>query len=41
VRALGPDGSTEGLTITGRDGLAGAVLDGFSQARSRAASAAA
>ena len=41
VRALGPDGSTEGLTITGREGLAGAVLDGFSQARSRAASAAA
>jgi DNA-binding HxlR family transcriptional regulator len=41
VRALGPDGSAEGLTITGRDGLADAVLDGFSQARSRAASAAA
>jgi DNA-binding HxlR family transcriptional regulator len=41
VRALGPDGSTEGLTITGRDGLAGAVLDGFARARSRAASAAA
>src|SRR4051812_47612419 len=41
VRALGPDGSTEGLTITGRDSLAGAVLDGFSQASSRAASAAA
>ena len=38
VRALGPDGSTERLTVSGRDGLAGAVLDGFSRARSRAAS---
>jgi hypothetical protein len=41
VRALGPDGSTEALEITGREGLAGAVLDGFTHARVRAASAAA
>ena len=32
VRALGPEGSTESLQISGRDGLAGAVLDGFSRA---------
>jgi len=41
VRALGPEGSTESLQISGRDGLAGAVLDGFTHARSRAATAAA
>lgn len=41
VRALGPEGSTESLRISGRDGLANAVLDGFARARTRAASAAA
>jgi DNA-binding HxlR family transcriptional regulator len=41
VRALGPEGSLESLQISGREGLAGAVLDGFSRARTRAASAAA
>jgi hypothetical protein len=41
VRALGPEGSLESLQISGRDGLAGAVLDGFTRARTRAASAAA
>src|SRR3954469_254366 len=41
VRALGPEGSTESLQVSGRDGLASAVLDGFSRARTRAASAAA
>jgi DNA-binding HxlR family transcriptional regulator len=41
VRALGPEGSTEGLEISGRDGLAGAVLDGFTRARARKAVAAA
>ncbi len=41
VRALGPEGSTEALQVSGRDGLASAVLDGFSHARTRAASAAA
>jgi DNA-binding HxlR family transcriptional regulator len=41
VRALGPEGSTEALKVSGRDGLAGAVLDGFSHARTRAATAAA
>ena len=41
VRALGPEGSTESLQVSGREGLAGAVLDGFSSARTRAASAAA
>jgi DNA-binding HxlR family transcriptional regulator len=29
VRALGPEGSTESLLVSGRDGLAGAVLDGL------------
>ncbi len=29
VRALGPEGSTESLIVSGRDGLAGAVLDGL------------
>jgi hypothetical protein len=41
VRALGPEGSTESLQISGRDGLAGAVLDGFSRGGTRAATAAA
>ena len=41
VRALGPEGSTESLQVSGREGLAGAVLDGFGRARTRAASAAA
>jgi DNA-binding HxlR family transcriptional regulator len=41
VRALGPEGSGESLEITGRDGLAGAVLDGFTRARARRAAAAA
>jgi DNA-binding HxlR family transcriptional regulator len=40
VRALGPEGSSDALTISGRDGLAGAVLDGFTRARSRAVAAA-
>jgi len=41
VRALGPDGSTADLQISGRDGLAGAVLDGFTRARAGKAAAAA
>jgi DNA-binding HxlR family transcriptional regulator len=41
VRALGPEGSSESLEISGRDGLAGAVLDGFTRARARKAAAAA
>jgi DNA-binding HxlR family transcriptional regulator len=41
VRALGPEGSTESLEISGRDALAGAVLDGFTRARARKAAAAA
>ena len=41
VRALGPEGSTESLEISGRDALAGAVLDGFMRARARRAVAAA
>ena len=41
VRALGPEGSTESLQISGRDGLAGAVLSGFSRKGAGAASAAA
>jgi DNA-binding HxlR family transcriptional regulator len=39
VRALGPEGSTESLQVSGRDALASAVLDGFTHARTRAASA--
>jgi len=35
VRALGPEGSSDGLSISGRDGLASAVLDGFAHARTR------
>jgi DNA-binding HxlR family transcriptional regulator len=41
VRALGPEGSTESLQISGRDGLAGAVLNGFARKGASAASAAA
>jgi HxlR-like helix-turn-helix len=41
VRALGPDGSTDALKISGRDALAGAVLDGFTRARAGKAAAAA
>jgi len=41
VRALGPGGSTDMLQISGRDGLAGAVLDGFARSGASAASAAA
>jgi hypothetical protein len=41
VRALGPEGSTESLQMSGREGLAGAVLDGFTRVTSRAATAAA
>ncbi len=41
VRALGPEGSTESLQVSGRDGLAGAVLDGFVGTGARAATAAA
>src|SRR4051812_35013195 len=41
VRALGPEGSTESLLVSGRDGLAGAVLDGFLRKGASAASAAA
>ena len=41
VRALGPEGSTESLQISGRDGLAGAVLSGFLRNGAAAASAAA
>jgi DNA-binding HxlR family transcriptional regulator len=41
VRALGPEGSIEALQISGREGLASAVLDGFTHAKSRAATAAA
>jgi hypothetical protein len=40
VRALGPEGSSDALTISGRDALAGAVLDGFTRARTRAVVAA-
>jgi HxlR-like helix-turn-helix len=41
VRALGPEGATDALAVTGREGLAGAVLDGFARARTRGAAAAA
>jgi len=41
VRALGPEGSTEALQISGRDGLAGAILSGFLRKGAAAASAAA
>jgi len=41
VHALGPEGSAGDLTVTGRQPLAEAVLDGFSQAGARRAAAAA
>src|SRR5689334_14266158 len=41
VRALGPEGSTESLAVSGRDGLAGAVLGGLAHKGTTAASAAA
>jgi DNA-binding HxlR family transcriptional regulator len=41
VRALGPEGSAEGLQITGQRPLAEAVLGGFAQAGTRRAAAAA
>ena len=41
VRAHRPEGTSAALQISGRDGLASAVLDGFTHARSRAATAAA
>jgi DNA-binding HxlR family transcriptional regulator len=41
VRALGPEGATDALAVSGREGLAGAVLDGFARAGSRGAAAAA
>jgi DNA-binding HxlR family transcriptional regulator len=41
VRALGPEGSSDALAISGRDALAGAVLDGLARARTRGAIAAA
>jgi DNA-binding HxlR family transcriptional regulator len=40
VRALGPDGATDDLRITGSRGLADALLSGFSQAARRHAAAA-
>ena len=41
VRALGPEGATDRLTVSGRDGLAAAVLEGFARPRARGAVAAA
>jgi DNA-binding HxlR family transcriptional regulator len=41
VRTLGPDGVTDALRVSGRDGLARAVLDGFTRARAGKAAAAA
>jgi DNA-binding HxlR family transcriptional regulator len=40
VRALGPDGATEDLSVTGNRGLADALLSGFSEAAQRSAQAA-
>jgi HxlR-like helix-turn-helix len=40
VHALGPEGSTGDLTITGQPALAEAVLEGFAQASTRRAAAA-
>ena len=40
VRALGPAGATDDLLISGKRGLADALLSGFSQAASRSAEAA-
>jgi DNA-binding HxlR family transcriptional regulator len=41
VRALGPEGSSADLRVSGEDALAGAVLDGFARAGARRAAAAA
>ena len=41
VRALGPEGSSADLRVSGDDALAGAVLDGFARAGARRAAAAA
>jgi DNA-binding HxlR family transcriptional regulator len=41
VRALGPEGSADGLEISGRRPLAEALLDGFARAGARRAAAAA
>ena len=40
VRALGPDGATDDLAISGNRGLAEALLSGFSTAARRSAQAA-
>jgi hypothetical protein len=40
VRALGPEGGPDALAVSGRQGLADALLAGFAAARSRAAAAA-
>ena len=40
VRALGPDGATDDLAITGKRGLAETLLSGFSDAARRSAQAA-
>ena len=40
VRALGPDGATDDLSVTGNRGLADALLSGFSEAAQRSAQAA-
>jgi HxlR-like helix-turn-helix len=40
VRALGPDGSSDGLAFTGNRGLAKALLEGFTTAAARRAAAA-
>jgi hypothetical protein len=40
VRALGPEGATDDLQITGNRGLADALLSGFSEAAARSAEAA-
>jgi hypothetical protein len=37
VRALGPEGASDALAVSGREALAGAVLDGFARARTRGA----
>jgi DNA-binding HxlR family transcriptional regulator len=41
VRALGPEGGPDALAVSGRHGLADALLAGFAAARSRAAATAA
>jgi DNA-binding HxlR family transcriptional regulator len=41
VRALGPEGATDGLRVTGQSSLADTVLEGFTQAGTRRAAAAA